>query len=61
MRGYIPYSGYFSGGGGGGGVGGGNIFVVFVVEKQTMKYLPTKNGESNTSIIMLLACAVFTM
>ena len=32
----IPYSGYFSG-------GGGKIFVVFVVEKQTTKYLPTKH------------------
>ena len=29
---YIPYSGYFS---------GDKIFVVFVVEKQTTKYLPT--------------------
>ena len=31
---YIPYSGYFS---------GGNIFVVFVVERRTTKYLPAKN------------------
>ena len=30
---YIPYSGFFS---------GGKIFVVFVVEQQTTKYLPTK-------------------
>ena len=31
---YILYSGYFW---------GGNIFVVFVVERQGTKYLPTKN------------------
>ena len=31
----ISYSGYFS---------GDNIFVVFVVERRTMKYLPTKNA-----------------
>ena len=31
----VPYSGVFQGGGGG-------IFMVFVVEKQTTKYLPTK-------------------
>ena len=30
----MPYSGYFS---------GGNIFLVFVVERRTTKYLPTKN------------------
>ena len=30
---YIPYSGYFS---------RGNIFVVFVVERRTTKYLHTK-------------------
>ena len=30
---YIPYSGFFS---------RGKIFVVFVVEKQTTKYLPTE-------------------
>ena len=35
----LPYSGYFSGGGGG---GGGKIFVVFVVERRTMKFLSTK-------------------
>ena len=29
----LPYSGYFS---------GGNIFVVFVVERRTTKFLPTK-------------------
>ena len=34
VEGIIPYSGYFS---------GGNNFVVFVVERQTTKYLPTKN------------------
>ena len=33
----LPYSGYFSGGG-----GGGKIFVVFVVERRTTKFLPTK-------------------
>ena len=32
----VPYSGDFS------GEGGGEIFMVFVVEKQTTKYLPTK-------------------
>ena len=30
---YVPYSGYFS---------RGNIFVVFVVERRTTKYLHTK-------------------
>ena len=34
MNVFILHSGYFSG-------GGGKIFVVFVVEKQTTKYLPT--------------------
>ena len=45
---YIPYSGYFS---------RGNIFVVFVVERRTTKYLPTKKRESkrdHASVIMLL-------
>ena len=34
----IPYSGYFS---------VGNIFVVFVVERQTTKYLPTKTASQS--------------
>ena len=34
----LLYSGYFSGGGG----GGGEIFMVFVVERRTTKFLPTK-------------------
>ena len=49
----IPYSGYFS---------RGNIFVVFVVERRTTKYLHTKKRESkrdHASVIMLLARAVF--
>ena len=47
MSALLPYSGYFFGGGGGGG--GGKIFMV---ERQTMKFLPTKQyrivGRSHT-------------
>ena len=47
----IPYSGYFS---------RDNIFVVFVVQRRTTKYLHTKKRESkrdHASVIMLLARA----
>ena len=45
---HVPYSGYFS---------RGNIFVVFVVERRTTKYLPTNQSESHTRTACNTACA----
>ena len=49
---HVPYSGYFL---------RGNVFMVFVVERRTTKYLPTKKttnqSESYTRTACNTACA----